>query len=136
MASVYVQARGKRVYRGVHCTVHYDPDKKGMARCAVGKELKGELLKLAGEAMKYAVSISPPRSRSKNKQKVHYRDSFVLRRGLVHDIGHPPMIRAAVRLMNLSPQAKIVEVGTERSPKYEVLQKTLDHLNGANPVRQ
>lgn len=135
MASVYVQARGDLVHRGPHCTVHYDPDKKGMARCAVGKELKGELLKLAAEAMKHAVSISPPRSQGK-KVKVHYRDSFVLKRGLVHDIGHPPMIRAAVRLMNVSPQAKIVEVGTSRSQKYEVLQKTLDHLNGANPVRQ
>ncbi len=136
MASVYVQARGKLVHRGPHCTVHYDPDKKGIARCAVGKELRGEVMKLAKVARKYAVSISPPRSQSK-KKKVHYRDSFILVPGLVHDIGTPDkMTRVAVKLINTSPQAKIVEVGTERSPKYEVLQKTLDHLNGVNPARQ
>lgn len=136
MASVYVQAKGKLVHRGPHCTVHYDPDKQGMARCAVGKELRGEVLKLAKKAKKYAVSISPPRSHGK-KKKVHYRDSFLVKPGKVYDIGTPEkMVRVSARLMNVSPQAKIVEVGTDRSEKYAVLKKTLDHLNNANPVRQ
>lgn len=139
MASVYVQAKGKLVYRGLHCTVHYDPDRKSMARLAVSPVLAGELMKLARGAKTFAVAISPSskgKSRRGDAPKVHYKDAFILVPGTVHDIGHPPMIRAAVRLINMSPQAKIVEVGTSTSPKYEVLKKTLDHLNGANPVRQ
>ncbi len=134
MASAYVQARGRLVHRGLRCTVHYDPDKKGMARCAVGKELTADVLKLAQKALRFAKTVSPPRSHKAGK--VHYRDAFILVPGTVSNIGKPPMRRVAVKLINTSPQAKIVEVGTARSPKYEVLRKTLDHLNGSNPLRQ
>lgn len=138
---MYAQARGTPVYRGLHCTVHYDPSKSGIAALAVGPRLMATVLEVATvRAMPYAKAISPRSGRSRRREDgepvLHYQDAFIVEPGTVHDIGHPPMVRAAARLINLSPHAKLVEVGTATSPKYRVLARTLDHLNGANPARQ
>lgn len=123
----------REVYRGAHVKVDYEPDKAGIARCAISNpDLAFALSAIASKGLAYAVSISP-RSRAHHQ---HYQDSFILDPGVVHDIGKPPMQRLAVRLVNTSPQATIVEVGAKRTPAYRVLQKTLDHLNKADPTAQ
>jgi hypothetical protein len=132
--------RGKVVYPGQHVVVSYEPDKAGIAACAVGPRLAEAVLDLAAKkAMPYAIRISPRSKRPAAEEgdgHRHYQDSFFVEPGTVHDIGKPPMVRVAARLLNTSAQATIVEVGSKRSRAYRVLRRTLDHLNGVNPEAQ
>lgn len=128
--------KGRVVYQGVHVVVSFDPDKAGIARCAVGPELAASVLLVADKGMVYAVAVSPRSKRPPTPGHRHYQDAFVVEPGTVHDIGHPPMVRVAARLMNISEQATVVEVGTPKSRKYRILGRTLDHLNGSNPTAQ
>jgi hypothetical protein len=43
-----------------------------------------------------------------------------------------PRWRASARLINTSPEARIVEYGTGRTPRYAVLSKTIDDLKAAH----
>lgn len=130
-------ASGRREqFAGRHVRVDYEPDKAGIARCAISNpDLAFAVLDTARKGMEYAVTISP-RSRDTGPGHQHYQDSFVIDPGTVRDIGHPPMARLAARLSNISAQATIVEVGAKRTRAYKVLAKTLDHLNKGNPFAQ
>lgn len=122
---------GRLVYDRKHLKVSYLPSKKGIAQVAVSVPVAAACRLLAStEALPYAVRISP-RSNRIEPGHVHYQDSFTIDQVRVRGIGHPPMTRVGIRLANTSPQATIVEVGTERSPRYRVLGKTLDYLNRA-----
>lgn len=116
--------KGRLVFRGSKVMVHFDMDRKGIAACAMGPELAGEVMKLATrQALPYAISVSP---RSSRTDKVHYQDSFVAVPGTAWVAA---MRRVAARLYNLAPHAIVVEKGTAKTPAHRVLGKTLDHLN-------
>ncbi len=120
--------RGKVVYRGVHVTARFELDRKGIAACAMGPELRTVVLTFAGaEAKPYAVSISP---RSDREHK-HYADSFTVVPGAVMIRG---MRRVAAHLINDAPHAAAVEWGNAKTPNgHRVLGRTIDHLMKPNP---
>lgn len=121
--------RGKPDYRGRTLIVHFRLDRRGINALAKSDQIYDPCHQLATrEALPYAESISP-RSRREDGT-VHYQDSWNVDRVTVSGIGTPPMTRTGARLINTSPQATIVEVGTSTSPRYRVLGEVIDHLNG------
>lgn len=117
--------KGRVVYRSRNVRVSFDMDYSGIAKVAVGPELKAVCHHIvAVKALPYAKSISP-RSRAKHP---HYQDMFEVEDLLVEEIGKPPMVRVGTRLVNTSEHAIIVEVGTKKVPKHRVLGKTLAAL--------
>lgn len=116
--------KGRRVYTGRHCTVHFKMDRKGIAEIAMGPKLLDAVMDLAEKvALPYAVGISP---RSNRTDKVHFQDSFVVVPGTAWVAA---MRRVAARLYNLAPHAIVVEVGTDKTPAHHVFRDTLNHLN-------
>lgn len=117
--------KGRLVYRGRNCTVHFDLDRNGIAEIAMTPKLLGEVMDVAqNTALPYALRISP---RSTRTGKVHYQDSFVVVPGTAIIRG---LRRVAARLYNTASHATAVEVGTARNRAYHVFRNTLDHLNG------
>lgn len=117
----------KTVYRGTNVKVDFELNRKGIAECAMGIELRTSVLLCATvEAKPYARSISP-RSDRNDPGHVHYQDSF-------HVVPGAVMIRAmrrvAALLINNAPHATTVEWGNNRVVSgHRVLGRTLDHLN-------
>lgn len=125
---------GRRVtvYRSPSVTVEFDIDsyKSGIARCAVGPELRGAVDTIARKAEAYARSISP-RSRRRHQ---HYADSFRHQRTTVVLPPRWPMRRVCARLWNMAPHAAAVEWGVAGSPRgHRVLGKTLEKLEHFAP---
>lgn len=118
----------KTVYRGRNVTVEFELDRKGIAACAMGPELRASVLDLAEhEAKPFAVSISPHSNRQDHR---HYADSFGIVPGAMMI---RRMRRVAAHLINSAPHAAAVEWGNERTPNgHRVLGRTLDHLNKPN----
>lgn len=124
--------RGDFVWQGQHVTVTFEADKKGLAKCAVGKELRAachQIVELV--ALPYAISISP---RSSRDDHIHYQDQFAVQdtwTGITPEsIGRPPMLRVATRLVNFAPHAAAVEWGNQKTggTGRHVLRKTLQHI--------
>lgn len=127
---------GKVVYRSRNVTVQFRLDRKGIAACAVGDDLRDAVYKVAAhKAMPYAISISP-RSGNDDEGHQHYQDSFRVEMVLTgaaapESIGRPPMLRVGARLVNVARHASAVEWGNKVSPRgHRVLGKTLDMLHG------
>ena len=121
----------KRVYTGRHVTVDFEMDVGGIARCAVGDELRDACHSVVvSRALPYAYAISP---RSSQDDHEHYQDSFKVEdvlTGIAPDsIGKPPMLRVGTRLLNVARHAAVVEFGRRGYRGHRVLGKTLDHLN-------
>lgn len=120
-----------RAYTGRQVTVDFELNMKGIARCALGPELKAACHNIvATRALPYAVSISP---RSTRKHP-HYQDQFHTEdtTGIPRTrYGDLAMRRAITRLANLSAHAILVEVGPtgDTTDGHRVLRKTLEYLN-------
>lgn len=115
-----------RVYTGLHVVVDFDFDEVGMAKVAVGPELRDAVKDVVEHrALPYAKSISPV-SRRKHK---HYVDSFRVTESHVVIAG---LRRVAARLWNVAPHAATVEWGNARTngEGHRVLGRTVDHLHG------
>lgn len=111
-------------YRGRNVVVVFELDRKGIARCAMGPELRASVMLLAeNEAKPYAISISP----RSDRQHQHYADSF----SVVPDtVVIRAMRRVAANLVNSAQHAAAVEWGNDQVPTpHRVLGRTLDHLN-------
>lgn len=131
MATARTAPTGKPDYRSSTLLVHFRLDRSGINALAKSDQIYDPCHRLATDkALPYAVGISPRSNRDGEEGRVHYQDSFTVDRVLVSGIGTPPMTRAGARLINTSPQATIVEVGTQTSPRYRVLGEVIDHLNG------
>lgn len=120
-------AQRRVVYRGTNVRVEFLPDRRSIARCAVGPEVRAAVRDLAANKAKpYAVSISPRSSRHHR----HYADGFRVEMGHVTLPPEWPMRRVAAILVNTVEHAVIVELGANRTPAYRVLARTLAYLNG------
>jgi hypothetical protein len=129
-----VVARGRpRFYKGAGAYngkairyLGYEPDKLGMAKCAVGPELKGALSTIVGEAIFYA-ELSAPNDTSE------YQSSFFTEVIVVPDIPYrvqgEPMARWSGRIGNKARHAILVEVGDGRGNlDYRVMRRTLEWI--------
>jgi hypothetical protein len=126
-------SRKQLVYRGRTVTVYYEPDRRSIARCAVGPELTEAVVDLAEHRAKpFAVGISPRESGS-------YSKSFEV--NVTHvAYGYPYlMTRVAVELANTDPGAGGIEWGQKRRRRggesrttagHHVLGRTLAMLDG------
>ncbi|MGC4886699.1 hypothetical protein [Micromonospora sp. DT227] len=109
-------------------------NKPEIARMAVGPEVHRVCRQVGQSGKRFAERIAPRSAETKDKDHEHYADQFVLIDVLVTDIGDPPMARRGVHLANLSPKAKLIEVGaTHRAGDGEargflVLHRTAEHL--------
>lgn len=103
----------------------YAPAKVGFAACAVGPELRAAVSYLAGQAMAYAIGISPQHPSS-------YLKGFEVNVEVVPDIPFRkrglPMARVAGAVVNKADSAIIVEVGGADIPSHRVLTNTLSWL--------
>lgn len=120
-------ARKQLVYRSATVTVHYRPDRRSIARCAVGPELHRAVHRIVGEIAKpYAISIAPRRTG-------HYAKSFEVKTAYVA-MGDPElMTRVAARLWNMDEAAAAIEWGADQRGRARrgahVLGQTLTMLD-------
>lgn len=140
------RGRGQLVYRGLHTTVHFKMNRKGIQGIALSGEVGDACIAWARtKAMPYAMRISP---RSKDTAKKKYVESFEVHSVLVGAppsskiIGDPfPMMRSAAMLINTAPYAVAVEYGESRrhhrQKSHRVLGKTLARFRRpVKPSRQ
>lgn len=126
-------------------TFRYEPSKEGIARCAVGPELKHAVTSIARQALDYAELISPDGFETSGKVEVgsggRMRDvaggSYAGQFEVINEImvGYPerwPMNRHAAILVNNSPLAVLVEVGGAHSKDYRIMARTLDWIERVN----
>lgn len=91
-------------YRGKNLTIDLQMDRAGIAKVAVGKELRQACTSVVRDrALPYAVSISPYDPKSPGP---HYRDQFRITQTTVAIAG---LRRVAVRLFNISDHSTAVE---------------------------
>lgn len=102
--------------------VRFVLNKKGLAECAVGPELRDAVHDIAAAALPYAELISPVHTGD-------YATSWEVVDTIVADIGTPPMARVAAQLANTSGHAVLVEVDTPNSPGQHVLSRVLDWID-------
>jgi hypothetical protein len=131
-------SRKQLVYRGVSVTAYYQPDRRSIARCAVGPELTEAVTDIAeGRAKPYAIGISP-------RDTTHYAHSFEV--NLVYlALGYPfLMTRVAAELANTDPGASGIEWGQKYRNRtggfrtqagHHVLRKTLIMLDATRGGR-
>lgn len=130
-------AQKQLVYRSPTVTVYYKPDRRSIARCAVGRELHHAVRDLAeGIAKPYAIGIAPKRTGT-------YAKSFQVHLRLIA-LGHPElMTRVTADLVNEDPGsgpggesgAAGIEWGSHGAPGHHVLQRTLAMLNAIRSPR-
>lgn len=104
--------------------ISYEPSKAGIARAAVGPELRRAVDDVAHLAKAYAEGISPD-----PEDFDAYVTKFEVRSDLM--FGYPdryPMTRVAGVLLNTANGAILVEVGNATTPALGVLEKTLEWL--------
>lgn len=125
-------SRKQLVYRSANVTVYYEPDRRSIARCAVGPELTEAVTDLVdAKAKPYAIGISPRKSG-------RYAKSFTT--SIVYlALGYPfLMTRVAAELANTDPGASGIEWGqkykrfggTRTQAGHHVLRRTLIMLDG------
>lgn len=119
----------QRVYRGRTIVIEYEPDKVGIARCAVGAELRlavGEIART--RALPFAISISPVGGPG-DEHRGEYITSFQVINDAHAVIAD--MRRVAALLINHSTHAAAVEWGNRHTDGHghRVLGRTLNHLN-------
>lgn len=124
-ASSEIPGGRRTVYQGRNVVVEFEMDRSGIARCAMGPELKAAVMHLAAtKALPYAMEASP---RSDEHHR-HYQDSFSVVPGTMWIAA---MQRVAARLWNTAPHAAAVEWGNKQTgyQGHRVLGHTLDYLN-------
>jgi hypothetical protein len=116
-------ARKQLVYRSASVTVYYEPDRRSIARCAVGPELHHAVTDLVTNVAKpYAVGISPRKTGA-------YAHSFETNITYIA-MGFPElMTRVVAELANTDDGAAGIEWGKGRQPGHHVLGRTLAMLN-------
>lgn len=102
--------------------MRYNPDKSGMAEVATGRELRIACVDIATKAKGYAELVSP-------EGFENYALQWDVEDDIIPDIPFrrkgEPMERVAAILVNQSPLAVLVEVGSQNSEEYRVLRNTL-----------
>lgn len=140
--------RGRVVYRGPNVTVWYDFHPRGIARAAMGHELRAAVHHVAEHVAKpYAISISPHYSgRYKRAFKVHDTTRTI-------DGPAGALTRVAADLVNNAhlpshqfSYATVVELGhrpeadtglaPNRTPAYRVMGRTLAWLHATAATRR
>lgn len=115
----------------VRVHVRFVLDKKGIAACAVGPELRDAVHDIAAVALPFAELFSPV------GRTGEYARSWEIVDTIVDDIGKPPMPRGAAQLANTSDHAILVELGNGRpdATEHRVLRNVLDVIDalGRNP---
>jgi hypothetical protein len=102
--------------------IRYNPSKSGIARCAVGPELRRAVDDVAHLAKAYAEGIAPDGFEG-------YALKFeVLQEKMYGYPDHHPMTRVSAVLINQAKTAILVEVGNATVQSYAVLEHTLDWL--------
>lgn len=104
----------------------FDYNYSGMARCAVGPELRSAVDDMTRNALAYAELISPDDSSEYEagfRSGVRVIPDFPDRLG-----GDPPMARWGGYVQNISKDAVIVEIGAKATRRYRVLGRTLEWL--------
>ncbi len=122
-------ARRQLVYKTKNVTVYYKPDRRSIARCAVGPELTDAVHDIVDNIAKpFAESISPHYTGA-------YRGRFERTTTYVA-MGKPElMTRVAARLYNMDPGASSIEWGTKKKGRRKaragnhVLGQTLTMLD-------
>lgn len=111
--------------------VRFRLNKKGIAACAVGPELRDAVHDIAATALPFAELFSPV------GRTGEYARSWEIVDTIVDDIGDPPMPRVAAQLANTSDHAILVELGngTPDGTEHRVLRHVLDVIDtlGRNP---
>lgn len=117
------------VYKSRTVTVHYKPDRRSIARCAVGPELTDAVHDIVDNIAKpFAESIAP-------KDTGHYAKSFERTTTYVALGKGELMTRVAARLYNMDPGAAAIEWGTKQKGRRKaragqhVLGQTLTMLD-------
>lgn len=118
--------RKQLVYSSRRMRVYYQPDRRSIARCAVGPELHEAVHDIVEHIAKpYAIGISP-------RKTGHYAKSFEINTTYVA-LGFPElMTRVAARLYNTDEAAAAIEYGKKTSKGQKgahVLQQTLEMLS-------
>lgn len=104
----------------------FDYNFAGMARCAVGPELRVAVTQVTAQAMSYAEMIAPagqPEYRSGFRTGVRVIPDFPDRFG-----SDPPMARWGGYVQNVASNAVTIEIGAKGERPYRVLTRTLDWL--------
>lgn len=118
---------GAGPFRGKHVEYHgFDFNREGIARCAVGPEIRATVQKVTTQALAYAQLVSPGDDGS-------YEQGFRSDVRIIPDYPFrskpaPPMARWAGFVQNVSRSAILVEVGSDRTPAHRVLGRTLEWL--------
>lgn len=121
--------------------ISFELNREGIAAMAIGPEVHRVCRDVAQMGKGFAEKIAP-RSKTDNEDHEHYAEQFVLIDVLVTDVGDPPMARRGVHLANLSPKAKLIEVGATHSAGgasvkgYRVMHRTVEWLGGFGGPRR
>ncbi|MFG1872150.1 hypothetical protein [Micromonospora arborensis] len=117
----------------------FDLNREGIAAIAVGPEVHRVCREVAQLGKGFAERIAP-RSGIETEDHEHYQDQFLIVDVLVTDVGDPPMARRGVHLANLSPKAKLIEVGAANSGAgergYRVMHRTVEWLGSFGGPRR
>lgn len=119
-----VMLRGRRVFRGRHVTVYFDLDRSGIARCAVGPELRNAVNDNTEQMRRHARALA-----ERFTDTGRYRDSFQVVPGFETLPVEWPMRRVAADLVNTAPYSRTVEVGRGNRPARRVFGDTLEHFD-------
>lgn len=111
------------VYKTRGVTVYYEPDRRSIARCAVGPELTEAVHDIVNNIAKpYAIGISP-RDTGEYKRSWRVDTTYVA-------MGFPDLLtRVAARLVNTHPAAAAIEWGNKGRNAHHVLSQTLTLLD-------
>lgn len=126
MAEAELQFGPRIVYRGRAVVAAFQLDRDGIARCAVGRELRHAVFDIAsGEAYLYARAHAP-------FDDGDYSAAFKAEAKITVLPKDYPMARWAGVLLNDAPHATAVEFGSGKKGDKQghfVLRRTLQHLN-------
>lgn len=120
--------RRETVYASPTLVAQFELNRRGIARIAVNQELRDATRSLVvNYAMPFAISISPHGDTLEYVSSWRAADGFAVVAG---------MRRAACKLINVSDHAAAVEWVSPRGfgHGYQVLGRTLAHLNSTSPI--
>lgn len=121
------RAGAKLVYQSPTLEVHFKLDRAGIARIAVGKDLRSAVIAIAKLGKPYAEQVAP---RSGDRRGKPYAESFVVVPGHAWVAA---LRRVAAFLANTHPGAAAIEFGSKRNEPFHVLRQTLEYL-GTRPT--
>jgi hypothetical protein len=119
--------RGAGRWQGRHVSYEgFDFNPAGIARCAVGPELRYAVSDVTRNALEFAQLIAP-------SDTTGYQNGFRSGVEIIPDFpnrqgGDPPMARWGGHVQNISSAAIVVEVGAQKTRPYRVLGRTLEWL--------